>query len=73
MVRREVLFLAYYIAYTTYLIMDSTRHASLPSFSTMMIAFVIPITVVTLAVLTLQAIREKRQAAKARGGGNSPE
>ncbi len=68
-----VLFLAYYIAYTTYLIMDSTRHASLPIFSTMMIAFVIPITVVTLAVLTLQAIREKRQAAKARRGDNSPQ
>lgn len=68
-----VLFLAYYIAYTAYLIMDSTGHASLPIFSTMMIAFVIPITVVTLVILTLQAIREKRQAAKARRGDNSPQ
>ncbi|MEW6495186.1 MAG: calcium/sodium antiporter [Cyanobacteriota bacterium] len=69
-----VLFLAYYIAYTAYLIMDSTRHASLPIFSTMMIAFVIPITVLTLAILTLQAIREKRQAAKARRRDmNSPQ
>lgn len=68
-----VLFLAYYIAYTAYLIMYSTRHASLPIFSTMMIAFVIPITVLTLVIVTLQAIREKRQAAKARRSDNSPQ
>jgi len=51
------IFLAYFGIYTTYLILASTQHAMLPIFSTVMIAFVIPITVLTLLVVTLQAWR----------------
>ncbi|MGF1514149.1 MAG: calcium/sodium antiporter [Elainellaceae cyanobacterium] len=45
------LFLAYYAAYTTYLILKATDHDALPIFSTVLIGFVIPLTVVTLATI----------------------
>lgn len=50
-----VLFLAYYVAYMLYLILDAARHDALPGFSTLMIAFVLPLTVITLVVLTWRA------------------
>jgi cation:H+ antiporter len=43
-------FLGYYIAYTTYLILMSQQHDALPYFSNVMLMFVVPITVVTLIV-----------------------
>jgi cation:H+ antiporter len=45
-----VLFLFYYAAYTTYLVMNAAQHAALPVYSELMLAFVIPITAVTLLV-----------------------
>ncbi|MFG9450959.1 calcium/sodium antiporter [Pseudomonas aeruginosa] len=48
------LFVAYYAAYTTFLILAATRHAALPQFSAAMLGFVLPITVVTLAVLWMR-------------------
>lgn len=48
------LFVAYYAAYTSFLILASTRHAALQPFSDAMLGFVLPITVVTLAVLWLR-------------------
>ncbi len=50
-----LLFFGYYIAYTTYLILNSTAHAVLPIFSAVMLMFVIPITVITLFVLAWRA------------------
>jgi cation:H+ antiporter len=50
-----LLFFGYYIAYTTYLILNSTAHAALPIFSAVMLMFVIPITVITLFVLAWRA------------------
>ena len=44
------LFLAFYVAYTLYLFLNATQHASLPAFSTMMLWFVIPLTVLTLMI-----------------------
>ena len=55
-----VLFLGYYIAYTTYLVLHSAHHAALPMFSTIMLTFVIPLTVMALSVMTWQAIRRRR-------------
>lgn len=55
------LFLGYYVAYTTYLILNSTQHASLPVFNLVVVAFVIPITVVTLAVITWRSVRAARR------------
>ncbi len=55
------LFLSYYIAYTTYLILYATEHDGLSLFSTVMLFFVIPITVITLAILTLNSVRKKQE------------
>jgi cation:H+ antiporter len=52
------LFLGYYIAYMLYLILDTTRHEALPAFSTVMMAFVIPLTVVTLLILVVRTARQ---------------
>lgn len=46
------LFVAYYVAYVTYLLLDAAGHDALPQFSGVMLLFVIPITVLTLVVLT---------------------
>jgi cation:H+ antiporter len=43
-------FLAYYAAYTLYLILAATQHESLPAFSTAMLSYVLPLTVITLIV-----------------------
>lgn len=45
------LFLAYYAAYTAYLIMDATGHDAQSGFSTIMSGFVLPLTAITLLVL----------------------
>ena len=49
-----VVFLGYYVAYVAYLILASQQHAALGTFSTAMMTFVIPITVVTLIVVFLR-------------------
>ena len=50
------LFLAYYVAYTAYLLLDSAGHAALPAYSAIMMLFVVPLTVATLAVVGTRAI-----------------
>ena len=51
------LFVSYFVAYTLYLILDATQHDALSTFSMVMLVFVIPLTVVTLAVLVVRARR----------------
>ncbi|MDO9244505.1 MAG: calcium/sodium antiporter [Rhodocyclaceae bacterium] len=46
-----MLFIAYYVAYVAYLVLDATRHAVLPTFSAAMIGFVLPLTAITLIVV----------------------
>jgi len=57
------LFLAYYVAYTLYLLLDATEHDLLPLFSGVMLTFVLPITALTLALLAYRAWRRDRRAA----------
>jgi cation:H+ antiporter len=57
-----VVLLAYYLAYTLYLILAANQHDALVPFSAIMLYFVIPLTALTLFVVTLQAVR-KRSAA----------
>jgi cation:H+ antiporter len=45
------LFLAAYVAYTTYLVLDAAGHAALPAYSLVMGAFVIPLVAVTITVV----------------------
>ena len=53
------LFLGYYVAYTTYLILYATRHEALTAFSTTMLWFVMPLTAATLLILTARAFRRQ--------------
>lgn len=50
-------FLAYYVAYVTYLVLDTTGHEVLPEFRAAMIGFFIPLTVLTLGVVGWRALR----------------
>lgn len=43
------LFFGYYLVYTAYLILAATHHDALPLLSTVMLFFVVPLTVITLA------------------------
>jgi cation:H+ antiporter len=54
------LFLGYYVAYLIYLVLRDTGHSILPLFSSAMLFFVLPLTVVTLVVLTIRAVNLQR-------------
>lgn len=56
-------FLGYYMAYTAYLLLNATHHAALPAFSGVMVGFVLPITVITLGVVAVRALRAERKTA----------
>ncbi len=43
-------FLAYYAAYTAWLVLQAQQHASLPAFSGIMLGYVMPLTVITIVV-----------------------
>ena len=47
-------FLGYYAAYTTYLILAAQSHAALATFSTTMMSFVVPLTIITLVVVFIK-------------------
>ena len=55
-------FLAYYVAYTAYLVLDATGHDTLPAFATVMLAFVAPLTALTLLVVTSRELLARRRA-----------
>lgn len=50
-------FLGYYVAYMAYVVLNATDHDALTSYTTGMIFFVIPITILTMMVLLIQSIR----------------
>jgi len=54
-----VLFVAYYAAYTTYLILSATAHDALPVFSRVMLGFVVPLTAVTLVLVSVRGWRTR--------------
>jgi cation:H+ antiporter len=55
-------FIAYYVAYTVYLALTATEHATLPQYQAFMLWFVVPLTLLTLAV---SFTRSRRLAAEA--------
>ena len=57
-----VLFLAYYLAYTTYLVLDATDHDRLPHFRDAMLFFAVPLTAITLVVLMTRTLLSKGRA-----------
>lgn len=54
-----IVFLAYYVAYMGYLILDATDHDSLPIYSGVLGTFVIPLTVITLFIIVAREVRKK--------------
>jgi len=56
-----LVFFLFYIAYTTYLIMASHSQESIELMRTAMLSFVIPLTFITLALLWLREIHNKRK------------
>jgi cation:H+ antiporter len=63
------LFLAYHVAYVLFLVLDATNHDALPLYSNLMLALVLPLTVVTLADVTVRAWRHQRLGGRAGGDG----
>ena len=57
------LFLAYYVAYTAYLLMAAAEHDRLPMFNHVMLLFVLPLTAVTLAIGVLRQVRARQESA----------
>jgi cation:H+ antiporter len=51
---KGLLFLAYYVAYVAYLVLDARGHDLLPKFSAIMLGFVLPITIVTLVAMLIR-------------------
>ncbi len=50
-------FLGYYAAYMLYLVLDAAEHEALAAFGTAMTWFVLPLTLLTLAVFTVRSLR----------------
>ncbi len=59
------LFVGYYLAYLTFLVLQATEHAALRPFSAAMLLFVVPLTVVTLLVVVAGEVRLRRRAGTA--------
>lgn len=60
--RKEgLLFLGYYIAYVLYLILAASRHDLLPKFSATMLYFVIPLTAITLLIISFREFFSKKK------------
>lgn len=49
--------LGYYVAYTAYLLLSATGHTTLPMLTAAMTGFVMPLTVLTLVIVTVRALR----------------
>ena len=54
-----LLFFAYYIIYTVYLVMNTTKHDSLPLYNLIVMYYLVPITAVTLFVIAYQEYRKR--------------
>lgn len=55
-----ILFLVYYITFVAYLILAAKEHASLPIFSAIMVWFVFPLSLVTLAIVVYRTAIQHR-------------
>ena len=54
------LFLLYYVAYTTYLVLSETKHEATEGYAKVMLEFVLPLTGVTLGVLAVRVLTLKK-------------
>lgn len=61
------LLLGYYVAYVTYLVLRATGHTALVPYTWFMLAFVLPLTIITLIVILVRELRATRR----RSSGNA--
>ena len=54
------LFLAYYMAYVVYIIIDTAGHDTLPLYSSTMLLFVVPLTMLGLLISFLRDAQSRR-------------
>lgn len=54
------LFVGYYVAYTSFLVLDATGHDALPIFTEAMVFFVLPLTAISLVMLAWNELRQDR-------------
>jgi len=59
------LFLGYYVAYTSYLVLMATRPETAATLGNVMLLYVIPLTAITLAVGVVHSFRKSRRQARA--------
>jgi cation:H+ antiporter len=64
------LFLGYYIAYTTYLILTATRHHMASQFRIVMLWFVLPLTVMTLLIFIYRTARANNSQSESAPGAS---
>ncbi|MCI5157472.1 MAG: sodium:calcium antiporter [Candidatus Electrothrix sp. AUS1_2] len=65
--RKEgVLFFGYYLAYTIYLVLAASGHDALPRFSAVMLYFVLPLTAITLIIVSLQEFRMRKKGVQSK-------
>ena len=57
-----LLFVFYYLAYISYLVLNAIDHDSLPIYNTIMLVFVIPLTVITLVTIVIQQKRDRKNS-----------
>jgi cation:H+ antiporter len=57
-----VLFVGYYVAYTAYLIFEASAHDLLPVFSMALLGFAVPLTLLTLTLVTWRAWRDRQRS-----------
>ncbi len=55
------LFLFYYVAYTTFLLLAAQQHDALATYGTVMATVVLPLTAITLAVITMRQWRSRHR------------
>jgi cation:H+ antiporter len=67
-----VVFLFYYAAYTTYLILAAQHREELPAFSAVMLYYVVPLTLLTLAVTVYHELKAPRRARRPPGPPRPP-
>ena len=58
------LFLALYLAYTVYIVLDSQAHDALPAYSRTMLLFVLPLVIATIGVTGFRALHAERRGAR---------
>ncbi len=57
-----LVFLGYYVADTTFLVLEAQGSAVVEGFSLVMLGVVVPLTLLTLAIVTVRALRTRRAA-----------